>query len=175
MTRSPAAGTPASTLNSLSINLGEATAALATTGQEAIISAVEQALSLRSEVDAAATGLGTAAINGSADIALAGIDLALAFGRIATRSTLEAWQGAAAINRTFLDGELAAFLRLTETRSPEELIAAQTDYLRSHMDAAVAGSARMCELMTRIADAALAPSGSPAASTVTPFARAKAA
>ena len=175
MTSSPTASAPASTMESLGIDIGEATLALAATSQEVMIGTVEQALSLRSELNAATTGFGIAAINGSADLALAGVDIALACGRIATHSSVGAWREAAAINRTILDGGLAAFLRLIEARSTDELVTVQTDYLRSHMDKALAGSARMCELMSRIAEVALAPSGDPAANTVTPFARAKAA
>lgn len=174
MTRSPStAGTQ--TIEALAAHVTEATISLIGSSQELAFRQSDRTRSLQSELSEKAAQLGDAMVDTLAGIGRANLDIALTFNQLAVIGAGVCWRESFRFNQALLDKGLATGLRMLETRSAEELIAAQTDYLKDSVDQTLAESAKIYELVVKVADAALAPLGARTANTVTPFARTKAA
>ena len=160
-------------VEALATRFTEAMISLIGTSQEQAIRQADRSKSLSTGISETAAQLADATFETMAGIGRANLDVVLTFNQLAILSA-DVWgREMFAFNRALLDKGLDAGLRMLETHSAEELIAAQTDLLKVGVDEALAESAKLYEMAVKVADAALVPLGGPIANTVTPFARSK--
>ena len=163
------------TIESLAGHITEAMIALIGTGQELAFSQSERTRFLNSELGERTSQLGNALFDSMAGVGRINLDIALTVNQMAVMAASVWWREIAGFNRALFDKGLDVGARMLETRSAEEMIALQTDYLKLSLDEAMAESAKLYELAAKVTDATMMPLGGRVANTVTSFARPKAA
>ncbi len=174
MTQSTSKARP-QTVENLSGRMTDVASSVISAGQEMAAQQLDQATILSSEVTQRVADVTTTMFENFAGLGRGGFDIVQTFNQVMMRGVSGYFAEVAAFNLSCIDKSITIGCRLMETRSPEDLIAVQGQYLRESVEDTLAEATKLIDLAAKSTEAILTPLGSQVANTVVPLTRAKAA